>query len=207
VLKHCGPDRSRSRLGPWVTRLLLYPTASDPHDFSVTVQRKRGGGCSRTITRLNSAVASRESFLERNGLWMIDVLNRYERRPGRETSALDSDIVPPKPEDFLELRPIFASCRSLRKIAFTSQQAARWTFDALFEQQLAEKFSFSKTLEAWRSYPDENKYVRPVLSSSVLEIGVSFFILPSPSSSGRSAVPYEIIKQACRTVLFSCRDL
>jgi len=146
-------------------------------------------------------------FLERNGLWMIDVLNRYERRPGRETSALDSDIVPPKPEDFLELRPIFASCRSLRKIAFTSQQAARWTFDALFQQQLAEKFSFSKTLEAWRSYPDENKYVRPVLSSSVLEIGVSFFILPSPSSSGRSAVPYEIIKQAYRTVLFSCRDL
>jgi len=146
-----------------------------------------------------SAIA--REFLGRHGLWMLDVLNTYERKPRRVMSAADTDIVPPKKKNFLEFRTVFASCLSLRMVVFTSQQAARWTFNALFEQQLAEKFSVSKALETWRSSPKQGSvYATPIATFSVFETNVSFFILPSPSSA--SPEPYHSKKAVYRTVLF-----
>jgi len=144
---------------------------------------------------------SARGFLERHGLWMRDVLDRFERKPDKATSAIDPDIVKPKPDDFTRFRPIFASCPSLKMIAFTSQDAARWTFKALDHQGLIPAFSFSNALTTWRKCSNVgSKYATPLLTNMIAENLVNFFLLPSPSP--RSPESYEIKKRAYRTVLF-----
>jgi len=88
-------------------------------------------------------------------------------------------------------------------IAFTSQQAARWTLNALLQQELMGAFSYSKTLMAWKNSLSEVRYTRPLLTTSIGQIPVSFFILPSPSS--RSPESYEAKKQVYRAVLFEIK--
>jgi hypothetical protein len=72
------------------------------------------------------------AFLRRRKLWMRDVLQIYHRNEGAECSSDDSDIVRDK---LTEFRPIL-ELRDLRILALTSEKAAEWTFDALYEQKL-----------------------------------------------------------------------
>lgn len=70
------------------------------------------------------------NFLIINDLWMYDVLQEYKRKSGKETSARDADI---EEFDLTDFRVVFAAKRRINKIAFTSQQAADWTFQKLSE--------------------------------------------------------------------------
>ena len=68
------------------------------------------------------------NFLTVNDLWMYDVLQEYKRKNGKETSASDSDI---EEFDLTDFRLVFAAKLRINKVAFTSQQAASWTFQKL----------------------------------------------------------------------------
>ena len=75
-------------------------------------------------------------FLRRNKFWMRDVLETYKRKLVKEGSARDNDIVEPKAEDFTDFRPIFLGDACLTGVAFTSEKAAKWTFQAMAYQAL-----------------------------------------------------------------------
>jgi hypothetical protein len=89
-------------------------------------------------------------FLWRHKLWMRDVLQTYERKKGKETSPYDSDIVRPIATQFTEFRPIFSKLSHLATVAFTSEQAAAWTYEALHDQGLIEQ-ACEKQFTQWKS--------------------------------------------------------
>ncbi len=140
-------------------------------------------------------------FLKRHNISMKDVLNTYQRKSGRDESASDSDIVPPEPEDFLRFKPIFERCSLLRAIAFTSQQAAHWTFAAMRQQGLIQVIGLSNILAEWRARGEGiARYSAPLLELSVSSRIVRFFVLPSPSL--RSPLSYEAKRAVYENILF-----
>jgi hypothetical protein len=133
--------------------------------------------------------AAAGAFLQRRKIWMHDVLERYRRKPGRECSASDDDIVPPPGAEFTRFRTLLDSV-SIAKFAFTSERAAEWTFLALKnEGLLTSSANYTNAFLRWRSIDRllpieeflERKYMEPFMCC-VIDRDVSFFILPSPSA-------------------------
>jgi len=128
-------------------------------------------------------------FLRRYKLWMCDVLQRYQRKAGKGTSASDADIDPPALTDCTDFRSIIASHSCLNAIAFTSEKAAEWTFQKLGGSELDR---YKKVLPEWRkiekNVPLEEyasrKYQQAVLQHRIEQQDINFYILPSPT--GRS---------------------
>ena len=131
-----------------------------------------------------------QQFLRRHTLWMYDVLQRYQRKPGHECLAGDDDIKQPDLADCTDVRKLFGECRRLNTVAFTSEKAAEWTF-----KKLGEAFdSYVETLPPWKTISKEkalDEYIAEKFQSAFLQhrIGqqnIDFYILPSPT--GRSRV-------------------
>jgi hypothetical protein len=128
-------------------------------------------------------------FLRRYKLWMRDVLQRYQRKAGKGTSASDADIVPPAPTDCTDFRSIISSHSYLNTVAFTSEKAAEWTFQKLGGSELD---LYKKALPVWRKIEKNasleeyvsRKYQQAFLQHRIEEQHINFYILPSPT--GRS---------------------
>jgi len=131
------------------------------------------------------------AFLRRYKLWMCDVLQRYQRKPGKGTSASDADIIPPALTDCTDFRSIIASQSFLNTIAFTSLQAAKWTFQKLGGSELDR---CKKALPVWseikKNVPLEEyvsrKYQQAFLQHRIEQQDINFHILPSPTRRGLS---------------------
>lgn len=125
-----------------------------------------------------------QNFLRQNNLWMRDVLQIFRRKHDKSCSAKDSDIVTPALADCTDFKSIFETHTSVKKISFTSEQAAKWTFKKLEQQELVPKGTniLSEIRLDNKNYINE-KYLKPRWHGSIEGREISFFLLPSPSSS------------------------
>lgn len=141
------------------------------------------------IDEMSSSECRRRAsaFLRRRKAWMQDVLQEYHRKDGKSASAEDCHIVPEKFNDF---RNIFAE-PALSLVAFTSEQAAKWTFAALEEQQLAAQSELDKALAFWKtngqSDPRE-RHKNPFLQSTISGRDTLFYLLPTPTNRSRQGL-------------------
>lgn len=138
-------------------------------------------------------------FLQRHKVWMHDVLQVYRRKSGRKCSASDVDI---EFKEFADFRSIIEPSTHLNAIAFTSEQAAKWTFEALRDQNLISQTShdmFEEKLSQWKSIKItatdrerdiKRKFELPFLKLDVDRRAIDFYLLPSPT--GRSRVGLRI---------------
>lgn len=129
-------------------------------------------------------------FLQHHKIWMRDVLQTYHRKDGKECSASDSDI---EPEQLTDFRSIF-NLRKLSVIAFTSEQSAKWTFEAIEKQGLTtteeykEKFASWKNIQITKSTRESDvkkKFEQPFLKAAIGQRGIEFYILPTPTGRSR----------------------
>lgn len=74
--------------------------------------------------------AARDYLIE-NRLWMKDVLQTYRRKPGRECSSSDDDIIEPLPEECINFAEVLMQHPSIEALVFTSHKAARWSLMAM----------------------------------------------------------------------------
>lgn len=147
-------------------------------------------------------------FLRRHGIWMKDVLQTYNRKPGKklgkEPSASDADF---GEKTFTDFRPIFAANKNLTTVAFTSEKAAEWTFEALGQQTLLPLEQF-KAAQSKRKVTKKTSGIKvfeqPLLSASVGDRELIFYVLPTPANfAGRmKGLTSAIKKQTYRQVLF-----
>jgi hypothetical protein len=70
-------------------------------------------------------------YLERNRLWMKDVLQTYRRKPGRECSSSDEDIIEPLAGECINFAEVLVQHPSIEALAFTSKKASEWSFRAM----------------------------------------------------------------------------
>jgi G:T/U-mismatch repair DNA glycosylase len=125
------------------------------------------------------------AFLQRHGIWMRDVLQAWHRRV--ECSSEDKDIVP---EKFIEFESVFRN-ESLLAVACTSEQAAKWTLDALDKQGFGNhqaklgKWKEGKIGQTSRKLDIEAKYQRPFFRLPFGQRHVEFYVLPSPANTAR----------------------
>ncbi|WP_461333176.1 uracil-DNA glycosylase family protein [Bradyrhizobium embrapense] len=127
------------------------------------------------------------NFLTVNDLWMFDVLQEYKRKSGKETSARDADI---EAFDLTDFRRVFAAKRRINKIAFTSQQAADWTFrklsdsasqlDARYRAAISRRNEIGKHLQSDHERIAQ-KFRGPILSEYIEGREIAFYILPTPT--------------------------
>lgn len=126
-------------------------------------------------------------FLRDSGLWMHDVLNSIRRKPGRETSASDGDLVEPEPHDLVDFRALLEKHDAITKICFTSELAANWTFRALSERDL-----FKQSWAQWASYKKklepEARYQKCFAELQVADRKVEFYVLPTPTGRGLKVI-------------------
>lgn len=157
-------------------------------------------------------------FLERHNLWMIDVLQKYQRNwpAGSECSA-DDKYIKWNLNDCTCFKPIFDKCLSLSRIAFTSKNAASWTLQKLLKEQLiSDKIEHpANRLKAWSKIqrkPGDSfeRFITTKFKTSFWEapiaIGrsIKFYILPMPtrmSGGVKGLDKYEKIK-IYRDILF-----
>jgi hypothetical protein len=133
------------------------------------------------------------SFLERHGLWMKDILQTYQR--SHECSSLDEHIEPPRIEDLTDFRYLFEEHRSIDTVAFTSEQAAKWTLWSLRLRDLEEQYfqtlasrKNSKDVAPELDLPRDCQrfaapFLAPIITVRFNDRDVRFFQLPSPSGS------------------------
>jgi G:T/U-mismatch repair DNA glycosylase len=154
-------------------------------------------------------------FLKRYGLWMKDALQTYERT--HECSSLDRYLQPQIFTDFLQ---VFGQHLEVRKVAFTSTQAAKWTFSSLNREDVQRQFF--DTLAARKTRSDvaldfnvssdckvfAARFLAPVVTVRFNDRDVQFFQLPSPSSSRHrpKGATNTCLIEIFRTVLFSERE-
>jgi G:T/U-mismatch repair DNA glycosylase len=134
--------------------------------------------------------AEARSFLKKHKLWMKDVLQTYQRTD--ECSSRDNHIQPQSFTDFLR---VLDQHRSIDRIAFTSEQTAKWAFTSLNRRDL-EKLFF-ETLAVRKTSPvsvtdidlapDCKRFAAPFLAPILVEQfcdrDVHLFQLPSPAQA------------------------
>jgi G:T/U-mismatch repair DNA glycosylase len=154
------------------------------------------------------------NFLTVNDLWMYDVLQEYKRKSGKETSARDADI---EEFDLTDFRLVFAAKRRINKIAFTSQQAANWTFRKLSDStpQLGTRYKaaiFRRNEICKRLRSDEEriaqKFRGPILSEYIEGREIAFYILPTPTrmSGGMKGLNAKVKERIYAVVLGGARS-
>ncbi len=151
------------------------------------------------------------TFLQKHKIWMYDTLQSYQRNAGRETSASDADI---GLREFTDFTPVFLKLIGLEAIAFTSEQAAIWTFEAFRERNLiaAEQYKLhEERLARWRSIKIalvsrqndiEMKFGRPFLNADILGRPLNFYLLPSPTGRSRMGLKINDKKEIYKKVIF-----
>lgn len=94
-------------------------------------------------------------FLEKKKIWMRDVLQKYERKPGKQCSADDCDIniISPPNKNATTFTDFAQVCavRSIVRFAFTSEKAAEWTFKAPESQNSIVSRDLSAVFGAWNA--------------------------------------------------------
>jgi G:T/U-mismatch repair DNA glycosylase len=128
------------------------------------------------------------TFLQDHKMWMRDVLQTYHRK--NECSSFDRDI---EPEQLTDFRPIF-NLPKLSAIAFTSEQAAKWTFEGLEKQGLTTVEVYKDELARWkniqiaeatRESDIRKKFEQPFLKALIGLRETKFYILPTPTGRSR----------------------
>jgi hypothetical protein len=108
------------------------------------------------------------SYLVQNRLWMKDVLQTYRRKPGRECSSSDDDIVEPLPADCTNFAEVAVQHSSIEALAFTSHKAAKWSFMAMGQP---DRLPNDRTIDL----------TQPFYRTRIGGREIKFFLLPSPS--------------------------
>ena len=130
------------------------------------------------------------SFLRDNRIWMRDVLNSYRREEGKEHLAEDSYIIPIQLSSFREL----LQTESISSLAFTSEQAADWTFSALAQERLLERPEhLTSAFKEWRTIGQglkvediaQRKFKEPFVVCRIGGRDFCLHILPTPTSRSR----------------------
>ena len=152
------------------------------------------------------------AFLQKQKIWMYDTLQSYQRNAGREASASDADI---GLREFTDFTPVFLKLTDLETIAFTSEQAAIWTFEAFRERNLiaAEQYKlYEEQLARWRGIKIalvsrqndiERKFERPFFKADILGRRLNFYLLPSPTGRSRMGLKINDKKEIYKKVIFS----
>jgi hypothetical protein len=141
--------------------------------------------------------AARE-YLIQNRLWMKDVLQTYRRKPARECSSRDDDIVEPLPGECINFAEVVVQHPSIEALAFTSHKAAGWSFMAMGQpdclRAYCERSPNDRTMDL----------TEPFHRTSIGGREIKFFLLPSPS--GRAVSNSEAI-DIYKAVLFDPANL
>lgn len=130
-------------------------------------------------------------FLQTHNIWMRDVLQTYRRMPRKSASASDGDIIPPPDATFSDFRNVFVN-EMITKIAFTSEDAAKWTIAAILNQNLiSSDHEFVAGVTNWKEGKGQlpadyrlEKYKSPFHHTKIYGREVAFYILPTPSPHG-----------------------
>jgi G:T/U-mismatch repair DNA glycosylase len=82
----------------------------------------------------------RRQFLINHRIWVVDVLQTYRRKDGKEKSASDSDLVP---VTYTKFGPIFRRHSTIDTVVITGAKAETWTGRQMSKEGLilTEKFS------------------------------------------------------------------
>jgi hypothetical protein len=132
-------------------------------------------------------------YLIKNGLWMKDVLQTYRRKPGRECSSSDDDIIEPLPGQCINFAEVVMQHPLIEALAFTSHKAARWSFMAMGPpdrlRAYCERSPNDRTMDL----------TEPFHRTRIGGREIKFFLLPSPS--GRAVSNSEAI-DIYKAVLF-----
>jgi hypothetical protein len=132
-------------------------------------------------------------YLQRNRLWMKDVLQTYRRKSGRECSSSDDAIIKPRPCECINFVEVLVQHSSIEALAFTSNRASEWSFIAMGQPD---------RLRAYRERRRNDRAMDLTQPFDRMKIGgreVKFFLLPSPS--GRAVSNSKAI-DIYKTVLF-----
>lgn len=149
------------------------------------------------------------AFLRRHNIWMRDVLQTFQRKPGKSgkyCSALDNDIEEPQPEACTDFLSIFEKHTSLKTIAFTSEKAAEWTFKRLQHQQQLDETYIQVLNRLQKRLPSEVpleeyiklKFEKPLWRGEIARREITFFLLPSPVGRSRK----KGLKVKCKQVIY-----
>jgi G:T/U-mismatch repair DNA glycosylase len=132
-------------------------------------------------------IGKMRGFLKRHKLWMRDILQTYQRKDSY--SAADNKI---SPIEFTDFSTALKGATCLSAIAFTSEQAAKWTFKAFIEQGLIKKEWFDVFSKRRRLKEDAalEKYKQPYFVIGIEQRAIRFYLLPTPT--GRSRVGLRI---------------
>lgn len=122
------------------------------------------------------------NYLRKNRLWMKDVLQTYQRKPGHECGSSDDDIVKPRPSECTNFFEVLAKYLSIEALAFTSNKAAEWSFAAMGEPDHLRIFHDA------RDGRRNGDLAQPFHRMERGGRDVKFFLLPSPSGRAASNV-------------------
>lgn len=123
-----------------------------------------------------------DAFLRRHHLWMRDVLDTYERKPGLAHSAADEAIIEPEPNSCTDFVSLLHSVPTIETLAFTSRLAAAWALVRLSDQLRSDKFAANL-----RDIKGRKTMRGKFWEGDILGRDLKFLLLPSPS--GRAASP------------------
>lgn len=141
----------------------------------------------------DQCVFAARSFLMRHNIWMRDILEKYQRKEGRECSSDDGHIIWPANE-CTDFGSLFTEHRSLETVAFTSERAAKWTFSKLIADGLVQSGAYDDALVMRREAEKDAallqdyiamKFKRSFCSVDIGGRQIQFFILPAPLARSR----------------------
>lgn len=158
-----------------------------------------------------TCIDTARAFLKNYKVWMYDVLRIYQRKEGRKCSPYDADI---EYREFADFTPIFEKLSNLHMIAFTSEQAGIWAFEAFKDKSLitldqhkiyANKFSEWKNIkisDSSREAMIDKKFKHPFLGLNIRGRELDFYLLPSPTGRSRMGLKISDKKDIYKKVIF-----
>ena len=144
-------------------------------------------------------IETMKAFLTRHKIWMRDILQKYKRTDPH--SAADDKITP---IDFADFSNTFKMAPFINKIAFTSEKAAKWTFQAFIEQGLIKQEEFD-AYPKWKMLQNDNpreKHEQPCFVTNLEGREIRFYILPTPTGRSRTALKIKDKISIYKSVLF-----
>src|SRR5262249_18657943 len=122
------------------------------------------------------------SFLQKHHLWMKDVLENYERRPGQEHLASDDAIIDPDPSACTDFTLIFQDNTQISTLAFTSKKAAIWTIRRLAQQGALQNGQLNELFRCVETQRQGGEFWKGIIRGRHMR----FLLLPSPSGAAGS---------------------
>jgi len=148
-----------------------------------------------------------KQLLKANHLWMRDILQVYSRASAK--SAADSAIAP---LTFKNLRSTLGEGPTISMLAFTSQQTATWSLQAIKIQKIASNIvECNDRLQNWQSSRKHDhesfidhymrKYTQPFANCLIENRSISLAILPTPTRRGPKDMTIEVKKAIYKNLL------